>query len=113
MTKSSFARSFVPAAKGVVLAARGRNFRVMVGCAAVACSAGVVVGLSRGEWAAVAGMSGAVLAVETVNTAIERAADAVDTEPNPLIGAAKDLAAGASLIVSMTAVAVGALVFWP
>lgn len=108
-----FVRSFVYAGRGVALAARGRNLRVMSGCAIVAVVTGVVVGLSAGEWALVAVSIGLVLAIETVNTAIERLADAVDSEPNPAVGAAKDLAAGASLLVAIMSAVVGLLVFGP
>ena len=47
---------------------------------------------------------GAVLALEAVNTAIERLADAVSEDYHPLIGAAKDLAAGAVLIAVPVAI---------
>ena len=108
-----FLRSFVHAGRGVVFASRGRNFRVMVGCAAVAVAAGAVVGLSPVEWALVSGSVGLVLAVETVNSSIERLADAVDSDPNPVIGEVKDLAAAASLLVSVAAAIVGVAVFGP
>lgn len=108
---SKFLRSFVYAGRGVAAAARGRNFRVMVGCAATAVVAGLAVGLSLWEWALVAASVGLVLAVEAINTAIERLSDAVDSRPNPVVGEAKDLAAGASLLVSVAAAVVGLLVF--
>jgi diacylglycerol kinase len=54
-----------------------------------------------------------VLAVETMNTAIEFLADAVTKDRHPLIGQAKDIAAGAVLISAIGAAAIGALTFWP
>ena len=56
---------------------------------------------------------GAVLALEAVNTAIERLADAVSEDYHPLIGAAKDLAAGAVLMMAIAAIFVGFALFFP
>ncbi len=53
-----------------------------------------------------------MLALEAVNTAIERLADAVSEDYHPLIGAAKDLAAGAVLIMAIAAVFVGFALFF-
>ena len=83
----------------------------MAGCGIAVVVAAVMVGLSPVEWAVVAGGIASVLAFESFNTAIERLADAVDSEPNSLIGEIKDLAAGASLLVSIGAAAVGVSVF--
>jgi len=53
-----------------------------------------------------------VLALELVNTAIERTCDALTKEYSPLIKMAKDVAAGAVLVVSVGAAFVGVLLFW-
>jgi diacylglycerol kinase (ATP) len=50
-----------------------------------------------------------VLALEMANAAIEEALDRLHPERHPAIGAAKDAAAGAVLIASIAALAVGAL----
>ena len=52
--------------------------------------------------------TGLVLMAEAVNGAIEHLADAVHPAHHPLIGVAKDAAAGAALIASLTALGVGA-----
>ena len=51
---------------------------------------------------------GLVLAAEAVNGAIEHLADTLHPDHHPLIGIAKDAAAGAALIASLAAVGVGA-----
>ena len=48
-----------------------------------------------------------ILCAELFNSALERLADAFDTETNPQIKAAKDMAAGGVLVLAMTAVALG------
>jgi len=61
-------------------------------------------------WVAMCVLSaGAVLALELVNTALERLADRLHPEIHVAIQAAKDCAAGAVLLASMTAVAIGAI----
>jgi diacylglycerol kinase len=48
-----------------------------------------------------------------MNAAIERLADRITKEKDPLIGQAKDLAAGAVLIVSLVALVLGMIIFLP
>ncbi len=48
-----------------------------------------------------------VISAELFNSALERLADAFDSTANPRIKAAKDMAAGAVLVLAMTAVIVG------
>ena len=52
-------------------------------------------------------------AAEAMNTALELLADAVSTELNPLVGHAKDAAAGGVLVVAIAAAAVGFIVLGP
>lgn len=108
-----FLRSFVFAFRGVRLASRGRNFRVMFALAVAASALGFAVGLTRGEWIAIVLCIAVVLAAESVNSAIEALADTVHPDRHPGIAATKDLAAGASLLLSLSAAIVGVLVFWP
>ncbi len=74
---------------------------------------GLFFGLSLLEWALIAVSIAAVLASEAFNTALEFLADAIEPEHHPLIGRAKDVAAGAVLLTSLGAAAVGLLVFVP
>ncbi len=53
-----------------------------------------------------------VIAAELVNTAIENTCDAVTTEQNANIGRAKDMAAGAVLVLSIAAAAIAVIFFW-
>ena len=74
---------------------------------------GMFVGLSLMEWALLAVSIAAVLASEACNTALEFLADALEPNHNPKVGRAKDVAAGAVLLTSLGAAAVGLLVFVP
>ena len=53
-----------------------------------------------------------VIAAELVNTAIENTCDAVTTEQNEHIRRAKDMAAGAVLVLSIAAAAIAVIFFW-
>lgn len=75
--------------------------------------AGIFLNLTMMEWVGVALCCGAVLAAEGFNTAIEILCDRVTKEKDEAIGKTKDIAAGAVLIVSVTALTVGLLVFIP
>ncbi len=55
---------------------------------------------------------GVVIALEVVNTAIERVVDLVTKEYHPMARVAKDVSAGAVLIFSIFAVVIGLLIFY-
>ncbi len=54
-----------------------------------------------------------VIAAELCNTAIEWVVDLVSPEKHPLAGAAKDVAAGAVIILAIAAAIVGLIIFSP
>ena len=58
-------------------------------------------------------LGAAVLALELVNSAIERAVDKPDTTHWWSAGAAKDMAAGAVLVMAVGTLIVALCVFWP
>lgn len=72
-----------------------------------------LLNISRTEFIIVILMIGAVLAVEALNTAIEELCDHVTPEQHPHIGKVKDLGSGASLLIGIAALVVGALIFLP
>ena len=64
------------------------------------------------QWAVLIILSAVVIAAELVNTAIEDTCDAVTTEQNEHIRRAKDMAAGAVLVLSIAAAAIAVIFFW-
>lgn len=109
-------RSFGYAFQGIVLGLEDRNLKIQMFCAVVAVLLGTYLQLSMLEWGAVIFSIGLVLSVELINTAIEQLINALTTkypELYPVTGAPKDLAAGASLIASIAALAVGVMIFVP
>jgi diacylglycerol kinase (ATP) len=71
----------------------------------------VAVGVSKIELSLLLVSIAFVLVAEMINTAVEGAIDAATTSFDPMAKLAKDIAAGAVLIASVNAVAVGYLVF--
>ena len=69
--------------------------------------------VSRLEWVISMILIGVVCAAEIFNTAIEKLADHVTPERDPMIGQVKDLSAGAVLIVCIAAAACGMIIYWP
>ena len=70
-------------------------------------------GFAAWEWAFVILLIGLVWFAEAVNSALERACDAITLERHPMIGRSKDLAAASVLIVSLTALGVAIVLFGP
>ena len=110
---NGFLESFRHALDGIGAASKGRNFRVQLAAGAVAVAAGLLLGISPGEWTAVALCIGLVLAGECANTALEASADLASPARHPLARRAKDAAAGAVLLLSIAAATVGAILFLP
>ncbi|MCH7786906.1 MAG: diacylglycerol kinase family protein [Chloroflexi bacterium] len=76
-------------------------------------AAGVYFGLTAAQWGLVTLAIAAVWTAEAFNTAFELLADAVSPDFHPLVGKAKDVAAGAVLIAALGSIAIGVIVFGP
>jgi diacylglycerol kinase len=108
------AASFGYAFQGVGAALRTEvHLQFHAAATVVVVGLGLYCGLARWEWAAVALAVGAVWCAELVNTAVEAVVNLVSPEYHPLAGRAKDVAAGAVLLMALAALAVGLLIFGP
>jgi diacylglycerol kinase (ATP) len=104
--------SFNYAAEGVIHALRTqRNLWIHFTVAAAVLVAAVGFGVSRLELMVLLLAITFVLVAELVNTAVEAAVDVASTSFDPMAKIAKDIAAGAVLVATLNAVAVGYLVF--
>ena len=113
MKSRSLLWSFDYAIQGIVWALRTqRNMRLHVLAAAVVLIAALVLGVDRFEMVALLFAIGLVLVAELANTAVEATVDLAIDGPDPLAKVAKDVAAGAVLVSSIIAVAVGYIVFF-
>ena len=108
------AQSFRFAWRGLVAVARSQHNAWIHAAATVAIlAAGVALRLNAGEWALLVLAMAAVWAAEAFTTAVEVLGDAVASEDHPLVGMAKDVAAGGVLVTAVGAVGVGMLVLVP
>jgi diacylglycerol kinase (ATP) len=108
----SLIESFNVAFEGIIHVLRTqRNMRIHFSIAAAVLVAAVAVGVDRVELIALLLAIGFVLIAEMINTAIEAGIDVSTTAFDPLAKLAKDIAAGAVLIATVNAVAIGYLVF--
>ncbi|MCG6155770.1 diacylglycerol kinase family protein [Rubinisphaera margarita] len=92
---------------------RERNLKIMVAFAIPVFILGAVLTLAPWEWIVLILTIAFVLVSELLNTALERTLDRIGLEDHPLTGEAKDIAAGAVLLSSMTAVVIGVIIFGP
>src|SRR2546427_5579427 len=104
--------SFNYAFEGIIHVLRTqRNLRIHFAIAIAVIAAAALLGVNRLELISLLLAIAFVLVAEMVNSAIEGAIDVSTTSFDPNAKLAKDIAAGAVLIASITALAVGYLVF--
>ena len=108
----SLLESFNFAFEGVIHVLRTqRNLRIHFAIATAVLVTAVAVGVARLELMALLLAISFVLIAEMLNSALEAGIDVATTSFDPLAKLAKDIAAGAVLIATVNAVAVGYLVF--
>ena len=109
-----FFKSFGYASEGILHAFKSElNFKVHILATIIVIFAGLMTGLSMSEWLVIILLFGGMLALEMVNSAIERTVDAITVNRDPLAKQAKDLAAGAVLIFAITSAIIGLFIFIP
>src|SRR6059058_6014377 len=110
--RPSIFESFNYAIEGVIHVLRTqRNMRIHFGIAVAVLITAAAVGVSKIELIVLLLAITFVLVAEMINTAVEGTIDAATTSFDPMAKLAKDIAAGAVLIASVNAIAVGYLVF--
>jgi diacylglycerol kinase len=95
-----------------------RNFRIMGIVSVIVVIVGYTLDyfgehINRFEWAILWCAMGLIFVSEGLNTALETTIDVIHPEQHPMIGRAKDMAAGATLAASFVAIIVGLYIFGP
>lgn len=107
-------RSFRYAGAGVYSLFRyENNARIHLMACIVVVIAGVFFQISGTEWCLLVVQIGLVWAAEAFNTAIEKLADLVSADYHPVIKVVKDTAAAGVLLLAVSAVIVGGVIFIP
>lgn len=112
--KSNFFVSFGHAMDGIsYVVSHERNFIIELVFAVLVTIASFILKVSLIEWCILVLVIGIILALEMINTAIERCVDLVTKDYRELAKIAKDVSAGAVLVMSMFSVILGILIFLP
>ena len=102
------------ALKGAIkLITTEHSVMVQSSLAVIMIIAGFYFEITRIEWMFQILVFGLVLAVEGLNTAVEKIADFIHPEFHNKIGFIKDIAAGAVLFAALAAIAIGLLIYVP
>lgn len=108
----SFLKSFGYAIQGIWSGVADQvNLKVQIGVALIVVGACFYFDIHPLEWCIILLCIGVVLGLEMMNSAIESLVDLVTLERKPLAGKIKDIAAGAVLIMSITSVVIGIIIF--
>ncbi len=107
-------KSFKYAFNGILIMIRSQhNAWIHVVATAIVISFGLYLGFTKSEWCWIVLAMISVWTAEAFNTALEFIADTITPDYHPLIGKAKDVAAGAVLITAIGAVVIALLVIGP
>lgn len=107
-------RSFGYAWQGILYCIKTQlNFRIHLVVLLMAITAGFILNVSTTEWLFIIGCSMLVLALELLNTAIEKLCDTISTEIQPEIKTIKDVSAAAVLLSAAGSVVTGIIIFFP
>ena len=90
-----------------------KNFQVHCVLAVITVVLGIGLKISALEWILICMSISAVLAVEMLNTALEHLCNIVQPAIHPAVKVIKDVSAGAVLVVAVTAVICGSIIFIP
>lgn len=106
--------SFKYAFDGICAAVREEpNLKFHLIAALFVVAAGFYFQLSFPDWMIIILLIGLVITLELTNTAIEAIVDSFTPDQHPRAKYAKDIAAGAVLVASLTATIIGAFIFLP
>lgn len=106
--------SFKYAISGIITSFRTeRNMKIHILVMILVIIAGIVFKLSLLDWIILVIMFGLVISAELFNTAIETTIDMITKEKNEKAKIAKDVAAGAVLVLAIASVIVGLIIFIP
>lgn len=112
--KSSFYKSMGYAIAGIdYTLCHERNFLIEIFMAIMVTVFSFILKVSLLEWLILLLTIALVLALEMINTAIERTVDLATKEYKELAKVAKDVSAGAVLLMSIFSVIIGIVIFLP
>lgn len=107
-------KSFVYALNGIKYTLLTQhNFQIQITLALIAILLGFLLEISWFEWISIIIVIGMVLAAEIFNSSIEELTNLISPEKNKIAGIVKDISAGAVLILAISALITGTIIFLP
>ncbi|MCL1868030.1 MAG: diacylglycerol kinase family protein [Paludibacter sp.] len=107
-------RSFRCAFKGIFYALKNEtHLKIHAVIALIVCFFGFIFKITANEWLVCLFCIGMVVAMELINTAIEKIVDFMCPQYNSLAGKIKDIAAGAVLVCAIVSAVIGVIIFAP
>lgn len=110
----SILNSFSYAFSGLFTAIKQeRNLKIHLCFIILITIIGIIVKLSETEWIICILLFGLVVSAELINTAIESVVDLASPETHNLAKQAKDVASSAVLVLAITSIIIGTIIFLP
>ena len=107
-------KSFKYAIEGIISSFKSeKNMKIHVMMVLLVTLSGFLLKISKYEWFICIILFGLVISAELFNTAIETVVDMVCPNKNEKAKLAKDVSAGAVLIVAISAAIIGCIIFIP
>ncbi len=105
---------FAAAINGIVHSFRTEgNFKIQLAATVIVVLLGFFFNITQTEWFVIILCCMIVLALELMNTTIEKLCDMISKDFHPVIKIVKDTAAGAVLVSSIGSAVAGAAIFGP
>ena len=112
--KIKLTNSFKYAFEGIISSLKTeQNLKIHFLIMILVIIAGIILKISAFEWIVCIILFGLVISFELINTAIETTVDLAMPDKHPKAKLAKDISAGAVLILAITAIIVGLIIFIP
>jgi diacylglycerol kinase len=107
-------KSFFYAGRGIKYCfVQEQNFKIHMLAIAAVITAGFYFSITTTEWMLITGCCMVVVAMEMLNTAMEKMCDLVTKDFHPLIEYIKDISAGAVLVCAAGSAVIGVIIFVP
>lgn len=107
-------KSFGNALRGIgELIKSEKNFQIHLLALTLVVALGFYFSIKADEWIDILLISGAVLMAEAFNSSIEKLMDHLHPERHEKVRVIKDIAAGAVLLLAITAIIIAVLIFLP
>lgn len=114
MKKKNILYSFKYAFTGIISSIKKeRNMKIHISIMILVILLGIILKIQKIEWIICIILFGLVISLEMINTSIEIVVDMVMPNKNENAKNAKDISAGAVLIVAITSLTIGLIIFIP